>query len=385
MSRFIQIHFLTPYAATLLNRDDAGFAKRLPFGGTERTRISSQCLKRHWRTFDGKGSFQELNIPGTIRSRVTFEKKIVEKLEAEGIPQKEARQAADLVKLAVLGQSDKAKAKKKGEEAGPVHTDQVTVLGQPEIDFLTDQTRKIVGLLKTEPADKVIDLVFDKEGKKNLKAIQLAGGLGAAMFGRMVTSDMLARGDAAIHVAHAFTVHAQESESDYFSAIDDLVKAEGELGSGHIGNTELNSGLYYGYVVVDVNLLISNLAGNAALAGQVIGHLVQLIAKVSPGAKLGSTAPYAYASALLIEAGDEQPRSLANAFHTSVNLKGDVLQNTYGALAKHLGELDRIYGNDSARRFVGVQTPSTLLAQIGAVDGQSLAALAAWTAERVAG
>ena len=42
--RFLQIHFLTSYAATLLNRDDAGFAKRIPFGGVVRTRISSQCL-----------------------------------------------------------------------------------------------------------------------------------------------------------------------------------------------------------------------------------------------------------------------------------------------------------------------------------------------------
>ena len=48
-ARFIQIHTLTPYHATLLNREDAGFAKRIPFGGVTRTRISSQCLKRHWR------------------------------------------------------------------------------------------------------------------------------------------------------------------------------------------------------------------------------------------------------------------------------------------------------------------------------------------------
>ena len=32
-------------------------------------------------------------------------------------------------------------------------------------------------------------------------------GLDAALFGRMTTGDMLARCDAAIHVAHAFTVH----------------------------------------------------------------------------------------------------------------------------------------------------------------------------------
>src|ERR1700738_3976937 len=45
---FLQIHWLASYPATLLNRDDSGFAKRLPFGDAMRTRISSQCLKRHW-------------------------------------------------------------------------------------------------------------------------------------------------------------------------------------------------------------------------------------------------------------------------------------------------------------------------------------------------
>ena len=48
-SRFLQIHTLHSYTAALLNRDDTGQAKRLIYGGENRTRISSQCLKRHWR------------------------------------------------------------------------------------------------------------------------------------------------------------------------------------------------------------------------------------------------------------------------------------------------------------------------------------------------
>ena len=46
---FLQIHTLTAYPASLLNRDDAGLAKRIPFGNAQRLRVSSQCLKRHWR------------------------------------------------------------------------------------------------------------------------------------------------------------------------------------------------------------------------------------------------------------------------------------------------------------------------------------------------
>ncbi|WP_419604464.1 type I-E CRISPR-associated protein Cas7/Cse4/CasC, partial [Thiolapillus sp.] len=52
LPHFIQIHTLHNYPAALINRDDAGLAKRLPMGDAVRTRISSQCLKRHWRTAD---------------------------------------------------------------------------------------------------------------------------------------------------------------------------------------------------------------------------------------------------------------------------------------------------------------------------------------------
>src|SRR3546814_413592 len=130
----------------------------------------------------------------------------------------------------------------------------------------------------------------------------------------MVTSDILARVDAAVHVSHAFTVHAEESEPDYFTAVDDLAQEAGEPGSGHINVTELTSGLFYGYVVIDLQELVDNMSGDTVLAARAVEHLVHLIATVSPGAKRGSTAPYGYAEILLVEAGARQPRSLANAF-----------------------------------------------------------------------
>jgi CRISPR system Cascade subunit CasC len=52
MNRFLQIHALTPYAPSNLNRDEMGKPKSALFGGAKRLRISSQCLKRTWRTSD---------------------------------------------------------------------------------------------------------------------------------------------------------------------------------------------------------------------------------------------------------------------------------------------------------------------------------------------
>src|SRR5687768_5470503 len=108
------------------------------------------------------------------------------------------------------------------------------------------------------------------------------------MSGRFVSGDREARVDAAVHVAHAFTVHAQASEPDYFTAVDDLQAEEQGSGAGHLNTTELTSGVYYGYVVVDVPSLVANLEGCAAkrwleadrtLATKAVEHLLHLIAK----------------------------------------------------------------------------------------------------------
>ena len=395
-ARFIQIHTLTAYPGVLLNRDDVGFAKRITFGGAVRTRISSQCLKRHWRTFDGKGAIAELGLPDTIRSRQTFERCIVQPLVAEGVAHDLAAAATTKVRDAVLGGSqEKQEAKAKKAASGgvpPVLTGQVTVLGRPEIEHLLALTRQLC----TEAAsvaglDAAAKRILTKDATKNLDALKLAGGVGAALFGRMVTSDILARGDAAIHVAHALTVHAEEAETDYFSAIDDLVRDDGELGSGHIGNAELTSGLYYSYVVVDVPLLIANLEGGASgatpeereAAAGIVERLVRIIATVSPGAKKGSTAPYAHALAVLVEAGDDQPRTLANAFIKPVSTRGDLLQNTYQQLGQHLAQLDRMYGAPDARGYIALDGAAGLGAQIGADDLGGLLDLAAWAGAQV--
>jgi hypothetical protein len=70
------------------------------------------------------------------------------------------------------------------------------------------------GWLRRAGADRVKEL-FKKDEKANLAALRhqstLKAGLEAALFGRMITSDRDANTDAAVHVAHAFTVHQDTS------------------------------------------------------------------------------------------------------------------------------------------------------------------------------
>lgn len=376
--RFVQIHTLTSYPAVLLNRDDAGMAKRLPYGGASRTRVSSQCLKRHWRKAKDRWALSALDQPMAERSRLLVENAILTNLRCDQPDVAETIR----VTLATTLYGEKA-AKKGGKPRDEASDRQALLLGRPEISYLSQlaQDAADTGTVKGAEA-KLAERFVKGLGKANLKAL-LAGasipaGLEGALFGRMMTSDPAANTEAAIHVAHSFTVHAEESESDYFTVVDDLAPAD--AGTAGVFDSELTSGLFYGYVVVDVAGLVANLGGDRALAGRVVDSLLHLIATVSPGAKRGSTAPYAWADLVLVELGDRQPRSLSAAFRAPVPLRDDVLAGALAALGKQLANLDRAYGGSEDRAMA-----CTMDAGLPDVRSRPLDDLAAWAAGAVRG
>jgi CRISPR system Cascade subunit CasC len=371
MSRFLQVHTLTSYPAVLLNRDDAGLAKRLPYGGASRTRVSSQCLKRHWRkTENDDWSLIKIGEPMALRSREVVERRIVKDLRGE----------PDIVEAIRISLAKSLF----GKDNVDVKKRQALLLGNPEIDYLTSLAQKAAATGSVAKAEAVLEAALGKaDGKKNLAAMResgaLAAGLESALFGRMVTSDPEANTDAAIHVAHAFTVHAEESESDYFTVVDDLSRDD-EAGTAGIFETELTSGLFYGYVVVDIGALVENVGDDRELAGRVVEHLLHLIATVSPGAKKGGTAPYAYADMMLVEADSRQPRSLAGAFRKPISLKSlDLLGASLEALGDHLRSLDASYGASEQRTLLCTAD----VALPGVNDRRCLDDIAAWAASAV--
>ena len=381
--RFLQIHTLHSYPAALLNRDDSGLAKRMPFGDAVRTRISSQCLKRHWRVAEDE--FAIHSIPGAeaaVRSRNVVERKVMQPIrDAGGVSEDVLTAVESAFNVGVYGSSG---ATKRGR--------QPLLLGLPEVEHLHQKADSICA---EHPNDAVAaktaaDALFSQRQGEGAnfrafrEAARLPGGLEGALFGRMVTSDPAANIEAAVHVAHAFTVHREESESDYFSVVDDLQGDDEDAGAAHIGDMELTAGLFYGYVVVDVPGLVSNLEGcdsaeweraDRTLASRVVECLAHLIATVSPGAKLGSTAPYGYADLMLIEAGVRQPRSLANAFRIPAKAQ---VEDATQRLCGHLGKLDKAYGATEARRAMSVEE-----CEIPDAQRLNLDDLASWAAEAI--
>ncbi len=405
LPRFLQIHTLHNYPAALLNRDDAGLAKRLPYGDKVRTRISSQCLKRHWRVADDAFALKRLDVPMAVRSR-TFVDRISSAMREEGIDETVSEVVALAVRDAMkkpldklIKEAGKKKSSKKGkkaensdiqdesaegEESGGDQK-QAILLGVAEYEYLT---RTCVDVAKQASAEDARMALLSrlKAEHENLKQIPLNSGLESALFGRMVTSDLLASRDAAVYVAHAFTVHEAQVENDYFTVVDDLLRDAGETGSAGIFDTELASGLYYGYVVIDVPQLVANLEGIAiqdwnratpeqrALAGRVVQHLLHLVATVSPGAKRGSTAPFAWAKFMLVEAGDWQPRSLAGAFQNALPSSQPGLRKaTVQRLSDEIAQMDAAYGAPLARRYLSVDD-----VQVPGAERLPLAALAEW-------
>jgi CRISPR system Cascade subunit CasC len=360
--RFIQIHSLHNYPGALLNRDDAGLAKRLPYGDAIRTRISSQSLKRHWRVADDHFALANLGVPMAVRSRVTLDL-IRKKLIDAGLTDEAAQAAGEGLRDG--GLLDKGGKESKGKEA--LETGQAVLLGYAEIDYLVKRCFELAQNCPDEKSLKVAIVKFLKEEKSNIAALKHGSGLESALFGRMVTSDVLTSRDAAVYVAHAFTVHEAQVENDYFTVVDDLLLEAGELGSAGIFDTELASGLYYGYVVIDVPQLIANLEGEKTkdwntlpaekreLAGRVVQHLLHLIATVSPGAKRGSTAPFEWAKFMLVEVGDWQPRSLAGAFQNALPMNQPAIREAAVSLLKdEIGKLDDAYGANLDRRFLAL-------------------------------
>jgi CRISPR system Cascade subunit CasC len=320
MSKFIQIHSLTFYPASNLNRDDLGRPKTVLIGGTNRLRISSQCLKRAWRTSDIFSL--ELSIHLGIRTK-GMGKRLFDLLQQQGVSEAKAREwiLPILEKFGALDKSSKKKANKNLEHAQLIH-------------FSPEETHYIEQM--------IYQCAQEQRGptEKELKLLPHHRAVDIALFGRMLASYQELNVEAAVQVAHAFTVDQVAIQEDYFTAIDDLNQ---ERNGAHVGETEFGSGLFYSYICIDTELLKKNLQGDLALTNQAIKNLLIASSIISPKGKQNSFASRARASYVLVEKGRQQPRSLAAAFIEPIRGK-DLLGLAINALETTKQNFDRAYG-----------------------------------------
>lgn len=338
MSDFIQLHVLTNYAPANLNRDDTGRPKTALMGGALRLRVSSQSLKRAWRTAD----LFETAVGGHLGKRTRLlGQDIYSEMLAAGLDQPKALEWARQIAAAFGSlELEKLEDKKKKPEGEPVDADLKKALQIREIVHVSPAERDAALTLARACAER-------KKGpeKDELNLLSKdATAVDVAMFGRMLASANSFNVDAAVQVAHAITVHRAEVEDDYFSAVDDL--DHDSTGAGHIGERGYGAGLFYLYACVNRSLLKQNLGGDEALTAKALEGLANVLTKVSPTGMQNSYASRAYASYVLAEKGAQQPRSLSQAFLQPVRPQQDqsMLTQSIRALQSQCKKFDDTYG-----------------------------------------
>ena len=319
MKRFVQLHLLTSYPPANLNRDDLGRPKTAMMGGKQRLRVSSQSLKRAWRTSE----VFEQALDGHVGMRTKrMGEEIYDKLCKGRIDEKKAKEWAKQI-AGVFG-----KLKKEKDE---LQIEQLAHFSPEEEKSVNDLVNSIVSG-KTPSDTELKALLQERHTSADI-----------AMFGRMLAADPKFNTEAAVQVAHAITVHAIEVEDDYFTAVDDLNTGEEDSGAGHLGQTEFGAGVFYLYLCIDRDSLCKNLSDNRALADKTLAALIECAATVAPTGKQNSFASRARASYLRCEVGDQQPRSLSVAFLKPVK-DADMIKAAIKNLEGEAERQDKAYG-----------------------------------------
>ncbi|MGB0955902.1 MAG: type I-E CRISPR-associated protein Cas7/Cse4/CasC [Panacagrimonas sp.] len=352
MPRFVQLHLLTQYPPSNLNRDDTGRPKTALVGDALRLRISSQSLKRAWRTsevfFDALG---DINTPRTdgvvdwgksvgnaigVRTKEAG-KRIFATLVDQGVSEKDAHKWAQ----AIADKFGKLKKANKDKPNLDLEIEQLAHLSPSERDAIDDLVRTCIAR-DSGPTDEELSVL-----RKPQRAVDIA------MFGRMLADDPAYNMEAAVQVAHAFTIHKSAVEDDYFSAVDDLNEGLEDKGAGHIGERGYGAGLFYLYLCIDRELLKQNLDQDSPLTQNALRALINAITKVSPTGMQNSFASRAYASYVLAEKGDQQPRSLSQSFLKPVRGtdQGSLLDHGIKAIERRAENFDKVYGACANSRY----------------------------------
>lgn len=339
MTTFLQLHLLTAYPASNLNRDDTGRPKTLEYGGAPRLRISSQSLKRAWRT---SPVFSAELRHGLGQRTQRLGEEILKYLVENGMAHELAMETARSI-AGVFGKLEPANSK------SPTYIRQLAFVAPEERDRAFAIADRALAGEEIKPDPK--ELLAHSDTAADV-----------AMFGRMLADQPAFNREAAVQVAHAFTTHRATVEDDYYVAVDDLKNPaeHDDVGTSFIGVQEYGSGLFYLYACVDCDLLTRNLGGNGPLAADAAEALLRAATTVSPRGKQASFASRARASFVLAERGPQQPRSLAAAFLKPVRPResgDDVVSASITALTGFRDNLDAAYGGCADARAQMIITP----------------------------
>ena len=327
--KLIELHILQSFPVSCLNRDDVGAPKSAFFGGVNRARISSQCLKRAIRELAKETT---LNFFNGERSRLIVEP-LAKAIQENGV---DVSKSLDFAKLAAdqLSTFDKENEKK-----GKLQVKTLTFLSPLEIDAIG---KEIADIIKAGGSDKNLM----KAIIKSIKSVQLKDAADIAIFGRMVASDHTLTVEGAGMFSHALSVNKVDSDIDFFAAVDDLQKKE-ESGAGMTGVLEFNSACYYRYAALNLDLFKNHLQVlTADERKKVIATFIRSCLIAVPGARKNSMNANTLPSHVLGIVKDGQPIQLINAFENPVRTERNksLSKTAEEVLIAHKNGLEKTWG-----------------------------------------
>jgi CRISPR system Cascade subunit CasC len=322
--KLIELHILQSFPVSCLNRDDVGAPKTAVFGGVNRARISSQCMKRAIRDHV-KSNYPEARFGGQ-RTKLIVEP-IAKALKKHGIQD-------DKVATDHASNIANKLAKLDGKNKDQVGT--LIFLAPSEIDAIA---AKVAELLKDAPKSKEYEKTLDKA----CKSAGLLDGADIALFGRMAASVPSLTLEGAAMFSHALSTHRSDNDLDFYSAIDDLKPTGEDAGAGMIGTIEFSSAVYYRYVALNLDLL-SDVDHLGRLSQgdrkQVVDAFIRATLEAVPGARKNSMNAHVRPDFVLgIYKSEGQPVQLINAFEEPVRSKAGLLNESRERLIKHKKQL----------------------------------------------
>ena len=338
----VEVHVVQTVPPSNVNRDDTGSPKTAVFGGVTRARVSSQAWKRATRV-----GFQESLDREDLGVRTT---RLVEQVSELITAMSPDNPEPDAVAEAIVGATGIKLEKKKRKKAGGIEEENV------ESKYLVFLSHQQLALLARTAVETYTDggLAAVKAFKaKGL--LRQANAVDIALFGRMVAEDTDLNVDASCQVAHALSVHAVDSEFDYFTAVDD-VKREAEdedAGASMIDTVEFNSSTLYRYANIDVNLLRANLGDDEATR-RAISAFVGCFVMSMPTGKQNTFANRTLPELVLVTIRDTQPINLVGAFEDPVvrTAKSPYSYTAAVRLLEQLAEVTEVHGQKPVESWI---------------------------------
>jgi CRISPR system Cascade subunit CasC len=320
-----------------------------------RARVSSQAWKRATRAYFGD---EHLLDPSELGVRT---KKVAEVLAERIVGLDASLQSAALTLAAeVIEAATGSKIEVPKRKAGAAKDGQDEPVPQSKyLMFLSARQFDGLARLAVDGAGDIKAYLKNKDNKARAKAIaDTHHSVDIALFGRMVADCADINVDAAVQVAHAISVHRVESESDYYTAVDDR-NTDAEPGAGMIGTVDFNSATLYRYATIAVHQLSGNLGQGlrddepltAPVRRAVEAFLHGFVASLPTG-KINTFGHHTLPDAVIVKLRTTRPISFVAAFEEPVasELGGGHVREAAGRLAEYIPDIERAYGDDESTR-----------------------------------